>query len=121
MRILVTGATGYIGGAVALALVRAGHQVSGLARSTAAAARLEAAGVHPSPGDFKEPSGLAKVVAEVDTVVSTASTGSVDATPQAFADDRVAIGAMLQAVAGTGRPLCSQAAPPWSAFWAAAS
>ena len=40
MKILVTGATGYIGGAAARDLRLAGHDVSGLARSEAAAARI---------------------------------------------------------------------------------
>src|SRR5947208_1352599 len=40
MQVLVTGATGYIGFAVAAALRRAGHRVLGLARSEAKARRL---------------------------------------------------------------------------------
>ena len=37
MRIFVTGATGYIGGAVSVALRRAGHDVRGLVREGLAA------------------------------------------------------------------------------------
>ena len=33
MKIFITGASGYIGGSVAAALMAAGHRVSGLARS----------------------------------------------------------------------------------------
>jgi nucleoside-diphosphate-sugar epimerase len=37
MRIFLTGANGFIGGAVAVALIAAGHRVRGLVRSTAKA------------------------------------------------------------------------------------
>src|SRR5436309_6792988 len=47
MQIFLTGASGYIGGAVADRLRAAGHDVSGLARSEAAAAKLTAAGIRP--------------------------------------------------------------------------
>ena len=40
MKIFITGASGYIGGSVAAALMAAGHQVSGLARSDDATAAL---------------------------------------------------------------------------------
>src|SRR6266853_1964156 len=45
MNVFLTGATGYIGAAVAGALRRAGHEVSGLARSAEAQQKLRTAGV----------------------------------------------------------------------------
>ncbi|WP_159038270.1 NmrA family NAD(P)-binding protein, partial [Streptomyces sp. WM6386] len=42
--VLVTGASGYIGGPVAQALLAAGHRVTGLVRDPSRAAELAAAG-----------------------------------------------------------------------------
>ena len=55
MRIFVTGATGFIGFAVATNLARAGHKVYGLARSAEKAQRLSAAEVLPVTGDMSRP------------------------------------------------------------------
>jgi len=105
MKILVTGATGYIGSAAARAFMLAGHSVSGLARSEHAARRLVEAGIDPVAGDFRDESSLIKAVETADAIVSTASIASVEATPQGFAYDRTAVDAMLRAVRGTGKTL----------------
>jgi len=55
MKIFITGATGYIGHAVASTLARAGHQLFGLARSTEKAQRLAAAEVTPVIGEMGKP------------------------------------------------------------------
>jgi UDP-glucose 4-epimerase len=65
MRVLVTGAAGFVGCAVAALLVEQGHEVTGLTRSGATAlpkgvARLE--------GDLRTPETLPRSVAEVDGV-----------------------------------------------------
>ncbi|WP_242906798.1 NAD-dependent epimerase/dehydratase family protein [Actinomadura terrae] len=55
MRILVTGAAGYVGYAVGRRLVAAGHKVDGLVRRTDA---VLPKGVRPVPGDLLDPGGL---------------------------------------------------------------
>jgi uncharacterized protein YbjT (DUF2867 family) len=68
MKILVTGATGFIGAAVARKLSQQGHEVVALSRSDAAAAKLRAAGLTPIAGDFANPASLAAPAAQVDAV-----------------------------------------------------
>jgi nucleoside-diphosphate-sugar epimerase len=55
MRIFLTGATGYIGGAVFDALVRAGHEVTALVRDNEKARRVAARGAHPMIGNLADP------------------------------------------------------------------
>src|ERR1700722_8595521 len=105
MKILVTGATGYIGGAVAQALLLGGHAVSGLARSESAAARLARAGLTPGAGDFADPTSLAEAIEGADAIVSTASTGSLGGDADTFRKDRDAVRAMLAALEGSGKTL----------------
>jgi uncharacterized protein YbjT (DUF2867 family) len=95
MKILVTGATGYIGGAAAKALVKRGYEVFSLARSEDSAGRLRLAGIPPVAGDFANKASLIRAVAEVDTIVSTASIGSLAGSAETFAQDRDAIRATL--------------------------
>ncbi len=55
MRIFLTGATGYVGGAVLDALVRGGHTVTALVRNNERAARVAARGGQPIVGNLAEP------------------------------------------------------------------
>ncbi len=105
MNILVTGATGYIGGAAAKALRLAGYAVSGLARSQDAAAKLTQAGLTPVMGDFADFASLAGAVKHADVVVSTASIGSLSGDTETFRKDRDAVRAMLAALEGSGKTL----------------
>jgi nucleoside-diphosphate-sugar epimerase len=105
MKILVTGATGYIGGAAAKALLLGGHEVLGLARTEASAAKLRQIGIRPVAGDFTDHASLGSAVADVDVVVSTASIGSLEGDASTFAADRDAIRAMLAALQGSGKTL----------------
>ncbi|MBE9159033.1 NAD-dependent epimerase/dehydratase family protein [Nodosilinea sp. LEGE 06152] len=100
MDVLVTGATGYIGSAIALALQLAGYRVTGLARSNVAANKLEALGVRTLVGDLHQPQTLAQAAHQVDAVIHAASTGD----DQMASAERLAVDTFLEALAGTGKP-----------------
>jgi nucleoside-diphosphate-sugar epimerase len=72
MRILLTGATGFIGSAVARALLRRGHSVVGLVRDPARGQTLKQHGVELAVGDMWRPDTYRPLVKGVDAVVHTA-------------------------------------------------
>jgi len=100
MRVFVTGASGYVGGAVAAALARAGHEVSGLVRSRTAAHRLAAVEVIPVTGDMSDPDGLRAAARNADALVHCAAEWS----PRLHELDRAATGALLEEAATSDRP-----------------
>ena len=101
MDVLVTGATGYIGGAVAAALQRAGHGVHALAHSPDAAAAIESRGWRVAPGDLRRPAALQELAMGMDAVVHAANVGGDDAARI----DTAATRALLRGLEGSGRPL----------------
>jgi nucleoside-diphosphate-sugar epimerase len=105
MKILVTGATGYIGASASRALKSAGYDVSGLARSADAEGRLQQVGLDMVQGDFADPESLARAVKGFDAVLSTASTAGLSGEGNGFDRDRDAVIAMLNAMDGSGKML----------------
>lgn len=98
--VFVTGATGFIGSVVCEKLLAAGHQVSGLARSDEAVAKLRAAGVSPHRGDLTDTAALAAGCRAADGVIHTAASWG----PEFGSRDRAAVEAMLGALAGSDKP-----------------
>jgi nucleoside-diphosphate-sugar epimerase len=92
MRIFLTGANGYIGGAAAAALIAAGHHVRGLVRDKAKADRVAAQGVAPVIGSLDDGALLREEARAADAVVNAASS-----------DHRGAVEALLAALAGSGK------------------
>jgi len=106
MRVFVTGASGHIGSAVVPALIEAGHEVTGLARSDAAAAAVQGLGAAVRRGDLADPDGLRQAAADADAVVHLAfdhATMMAGDFPGAVATDLAVVGAMGDALAGTGK------------------
>ncbi len=58
MNVLVTGATGFVGGALARRLQRQGWQVTATGRNHAVGAQLVAAGIHFIPADLTDAAAM---------------------------------------------------------------
>lgn len=105
MRVFVTGATGFIGQAVVQELITAGHAVLGLARSDAAVAALQQAGSAVHRGDLSDPESLVAGARACDGVIHLAFIHDFNAHLAAVETDRLAVAAMIDALAGSQKPL----------------
>ncbi|MGH8686733.1 MAG: NAD-dependent epimerase/dehydratase family protein [Burkholderiales bacterium] len=93
MKVFVTGAAGYIGGAVASALRASGHDVVALVRSPQKADHVRALGFEPALGTLDDGELLARLAASCDAVIDTAN-----------AEHAASVEALLTALAGSGKP-----------------
>lgn len=104
MRVFLTGASGFIGSAVIEELKAAGHEVLGLARNDANAAKLVAAGVAVHRGDLSKPETLAAGAAAFDGTIHCAFIHDFSQFAENIAIDRRVVAAMLAAMEGSGKP-----------------
>ncbi len=94
MNIFLTGATGLIGGTIAVKLEAAGHVVRGLVRDAAQAAAVTKLGVTPVIGTLDHLDTLAAEARAADATINAAN-----------ADHVFAARALVQALQGSGKPL----------------
>ena len=108
MRVFVTGASGHIASAVIPELLAHGHQVVGLARSDASAAKVAAVGAEVRRGDLTDLEGLTAAAREADGVIHLAFDHGLMITGQmqeAAEADLNAVKALADGLTGTGKPL----------------
>jgi nucleoside-diphosphate-sugar epimerase len=104
MRVFVTGASGWIGSAAVDELLAAGHDVTGLARSDASAAALQAKGVRIRRGDLDDLASIRAGAEDAEAVLHLANKHDWSNPAASSAAERAAVQTIGDALAGTSRP-----------------
>lgn len=103
-RLLITGATGMVGGSIAQRAVEAGYQVRALVRPQSDRSLLEGLGVEMIEGDLAKPESLPPAVVGMDLVVhAAAKVGDWGSADQYRAINVVALEHLLTAVEHEGQ------------------
>ena len=104
MRVFVTGASGWIGSATVDELLAAGHEGTGLARSDASAAALQAKGVHVRRGDLDDLASIRAGAEAAEAVIHLANKHDWSDPAGTIAAERAAVQTIGDAFVGTNRP-----------------
>src|SRR5688500_12603658 len=94
MKIFVTGASGFIGGSVAVRLQQAGHNVRGLVRSEDKALQLAKLSIEPVLGNLDDKEVLFREAKWANAVINCASS-----------DHKFAVETLIEALAGSDKTL----------------
>ena len=105
MKIFVTGATGFIGSAIADELRRRGHDIVGLARSESSANALRKAGLGVHRGDIADPESVTSALSQVDAVIHTAFNHDFSRYLENCEADGRLLDALARALEGTNKAL----------------
>jgi len=100
MKVVLTGATGFIGSHVLSELHEHGHEVTALVRDDAQADIVAARGATPAVADLYDRPAVASLLSNADGAIHTASPG--DATSAGL--DSAVVDAATSAFDGTGKP-----------------
>ena len=106
MRLVVTGATGFVGTAFVRHAIASGARVEALVRATSATATIESLGVHFSTASLTEEGvpALAELVSEADAVVHLAGGGRVRSPDEFVTNNRTTTSALIAAINRAARP-----------------
>lgn len=100
MKVVLTGATGFVGSHVLADLYKHGHEVTALVRDDAQADTVAARGATPIVVDLYDRPTVARLLGNADGAIHTASPGDVTSANL----DSAVVDAVIDAFAGTGKP-----------------
>ena len=104
MRVFLTGATGFIGTAVARELIGTGHAVLGVARTEQGARTLASRGVEPHMGDLTDHDSFISGARACDAVIQCAFIHDFSRFAENIEIEKNTVAAMLDALAGSRKP-----------------
>lgn len=112
MRVLITGASGWIGTALTTELVAAGHEVVGLARSDASAAKITALGGTAVRGDMADHDLIVAEAERADAVAHLAFTLDFAEFEETVDNEVALVGRIGKVYAGTGKAFVAASGTP---------